>query len=242
MWTNNLFDIRFKQWNGRERSLYFELPAFYTPVEQLMESPKGGISVLQGKRVAKIDAKAQLAYLEDGTTIGYDKCLIATGGKPKSLPQLDNVPAEIKDKVTLFRKIEDFKNLEAVASEAKSITSPSFFVNPALVKPFTVVWVRSPKIVPSSLFQYLTLTIIYIRFWLHELAVLLQCCQKLFSGHSMLVKILRQTGELIVYGVGPHSLVVGNNLLIGALVGARDSHYFFPAKKVKHALHGTHSL
>jgi len=115
-------ELRFKQWNGRERSLYFELPAFYTPIEQLMESPKGGISVLQGKRVSRIDAKAQLAYLEDGTTIGYDKCLIATGGKPKNLPQLDNVPAEIKDKVTLFRKIEDFKNLEAVAREAKSIT------------------------------------------------------------------------------------------------------------------------
>jgi len=115
-------ELRFKQWNGRERSLFFELPAFYTPIEQLMDSPKGGISVLQGKRVSRIDAKAQVAHLEDGTTIGYDKCLIATGGKPKNLPQLDNVPAEIKDKVTLFRKIEDFRNLEAVAREAKSIT------------------------------------------------------------------------------------------------------------------------
>jgi len=115
-------ELRFKQWNGRERSLFFELPAFYTPIEQLMDSPKGGISVLQGKRVSRIDAKAQVAHLEDGTTIGYDKCLIATGGKPKNLPQLDNIPAEIKDKVTLFRKIEDFRNLEAVAREAKSIT------------------------------------------------------------------------------------------------------------------------
>ena len=46
-------ELRFKQWNGRERSLYFELPAFYTPLEELMESPKGGISVLQGHRVAR---------------------------------------------------------------------------------------------------------------------------------------------------------------------------------------------
>ena len=125
IFLSDLFCIsnyRFKQWNGRERSLFFELPAFYTPIEQLMDSPKGGISVLQGKRVSRIDAKAQVAHLEDGTTIGYDKCLIATGGKPKNLPQLDNVPAEIKDKVTLFRKIEDFRNLEAVAREAKSIT------------------------------------------------------------------------------------------------------------------------
>ena len=35
--------------------------------------------------LARIDAKAQLAYLVDGTTISYDKCLIATGGKPKDL-------------------------------------------------------------------------------------------------------------------------------------------------------------
>jgi len=61
-------ELRFKQWNGRERSLFFELPAFYTPIEQLMDSPKGGISVLQGKRVSRIDAKAQVAHLEDGTT------------------------------------------------------------------------------------------------------------------------------------------------------------------------------
>ena len=70
--AHSYFVFRFKQWNGRERSLYFELPAFYTPVEQLMESPKGGISVLQGKRVARIDAKAQLAYLVDGTTISHE--------------------------------------------------------------------------------------------------------------------------------------------------------------------------
>jgi programmed cell death 8 (apoptosis-inducing factor) len=40
-------ELKFKQWNGRERSLFFELPAFYTPLEELMDSPKGGISVLQ---------------------------------------------------------------------------------------------------------------------------------------------------------------------------------------------------
>jgi len=115
-------ELRFKQWNGRERSLYFEVPAFYTPLEELMDSPKGGISVLQGRRVARVDAKAQVAYLEDGTGIGYDKCLIATGGKPKNLPQLEDLPEEISKKITLFRKVEDFKHLEAVTREAKSIT------------------------------------------------------------------------------------------------------------------------
>ena len=112
-------DLRFKQWNGRERSLYFEPQSFYTPTEELMESPKGGISILSGKKVVKIDPKAQVAYLADGTGIGYDKCLIATGGKPKSLPQLENIPQELKEHVTLFRKIEDFQKLDKLSSSAK---------------------------------------------------------------------------------------------------------------------------
>lgn len=115
-------ELRFKQWNGRERSLYFEPPAFYTPVEELSASPKGGISVLSGQKVIKIDPKAQIAFLADGTQIGYDKCLIATGGKPKTLPQLENLPEELKDKITLFRKIDDFRHLDEVTKTAKSIT------------------------------------------------------------------------------------------------------------------------
>eukprot|EP00092_Neocalanus_flemingeri_P006078 GFUD01006549.1.p1 GENE.GFUD01006549.1~~GFUD01006549.1.p1 ORF type:complete len:776 (-),score=275.19 GFUD01006549.1:170-2497(-) len=115
-------DLRFKQWNGRERSLYFEPPAFYTPVAELMDSPKGGISVLYGHKVVKVDPKAQIAFLSDGTQIGYDKCLIATGGKPKTLPQMENLPEELKEHVTLFRKVEDFQKLDKITSSSKSIT------------------------------------------------------------------------------------------------------------------------
>jgi len=114
--------LRFKQWNGRERSLHFEPPTFYTPMEELSDSPKGGISVLSGHRVTKVDAKSQIAYLDDGTKITYEKCLLATGGKPKGLPQLANVPEELKDKITLFRNIEDFRNLNEITRSAKSIT------------------------------------------------------------------------------------------------------------------------
>merc|ERR1711892_740431 len=115
-------NLRFKQWNGRERSLYFEPPSFYTPVADLMDSPKGGISVLSGKKVVKVDPKAQVAFLSDGTQIGYDKCLIATGGKPKSLTQLETLPDELKEHVTMFRKIDDFQTLDKIASSSKSIT------------------------------------------------------------------------------------------------------------------------
>ena len=32
--------LRFKQWNGRERSLHFEPQSFYLPVEELSDSNK----------------------------------------------------------------------------------------------------------------------------------------------------------------------------------------------------------
>ena len=72
-------ELRFSQWNGKERSLYYEPEQFYTPVSMLEDREKGGISVLRGNKVDKIDPENQVAYLEDGTKISYDKCLIATG-------------------------------------------------------------------------------------------------------------------------------------------------------------------
>lgn len=115
-------ELRFKQWNGRERSIFFEPNAFYTPVEKLAESEKGGISVLSGRRVVKVDPDRQEATLHDGTVIRYGKCLIATGGVPKSPPELEGVPKNIREKVTLFRRIEDFISLEQAVSNAKSVT------------------------------------------------------------------------------------------------------------------------
>jgi len=114
--------LRFTQWNGRERSLKFEPPSFYTPAEELGESPKGGVSVLTGKRVVKVEAESQTATLADGSQIGFGKCLIATGGKPKSLPQLESLPEDLKDHVTLFRRIEDFQKLDNLTKDIKSIT------------------------------------------------------------------------------------------------------------------------
>jgi len=114
--------LRFKQWNGRERSLHFEPQSFYMPVEELSDSSKGGISVLLGKRVTKVDTHAQTAMLSDGSEIKFEKCLIATGGKPKSLPQLDALPEDLRSHVTLFRRVEDFQKLDSLSQNVNSIT------------------------------------------------------------------------------------------------------------------------
>ena len=40
-------------------------------------------------------------------------------GKPKSLPQLESLPEDLKDHVTLFRRIEDFQKLDNLTSDIK---------------------------------------------------------------------------------------------------------------------------
>lgn len=114
--------LKFKQWNGKERSLFFEQDEFYCSPVELVAKENGGVSVVRGHRVVKLDIVGRKAELDDGRTITYDKCLIATGGKPKSLPSLSSAPENVQDHVTLFRNIDDFRRLESISRQVKSIT------------------------------------------------------------------------------------------------------------------------
>uniref|UniRef100_A0A131YZJ1 Programmed cell death 8 (Apoptosis-inducing factor) n=1 Tax=Rhipicephalus appendiculatus TaxID=34631 RepID=A0A131YZJ1_RHIAP len=111
--------LSFKQWNGRERSIFFEHEDFYCRPDQLMERETGGIAVVNNCRVARIDSEAQKAILEDGREIRYEKCLIATGGQPKNLPVFEK--PELSGKVTLYRTVDDFKALDELSRRAKSV-------------------------------------------------------------------------------------------------------------------------
>lgn len=72
-------DLKFKQWNGVERSLYYEPNDFYIHPTKLLDGPNGGVAIVRGYEVAKIDVYNQKAILTDGTEIKYNECLIATG-------------------------------------------------------------------------------------------------------------------------------------------------------------------
>lgn len=63
--------------------------------------PKGGIAVIRGWSVKKVDAEKKTAILDDGTEISYDKCLLATGIHPKTLPIFEKAN-DIKDKVVMI--------------------------------------------------------------------------------------------------------------------------------------------
>uniref|UniRef100_A0A672ZE00 Apoptosis-inducing factor 1, mitochondrial n=1 Tax=Sphaeramia orbicularis TaxID=375764 RepID=A0A672ZE00_9TELE len=114
--------LRFKQWNGKERSIYFQPPSFYINPEELNSAENGGVAVLTGKKVVHMDVRGNKVKLDDDTEIAYDKCLIATGGVPRNLQVIERAGEEVMSKTTLFRKIEDFKLLDKVSRNIKSVT------------------------------------------------------------------------------------------------------------------------
>ncbi|XP_023688080.1 apoptosis-inducing factor 1, mitochondrial isoform X4 [Paramormyrops kingsleyae] len=114
--------LRFKQWNGKERSIYFQPPSFYVSPQELSEVENGGVAVLTGKKVVHMDVRGNKVRLNDDSEISYDKCLIATGGEPRNLQVLERAGAAVAQHTTLFRKIEDFRCLEKISREVKSIT------------------------------------------------------------------------------------------------------------------------
>uniref|UniRef100_A0A1A8MLL9 Apoptosis-inducing factor 1, mitochondrial n=1 Tax=Nothobranchius pienaari TaxID=704102 RepID=A0A1A8MLL9_9TELE len=114
--------LRFKQWNGKERSIYFQPPSFYIDPEHLTGAENGGVAVLVNKKVVHMDVRGNKVKLDDGTEVSYEKCLIATGGVPRNLQVIERAGEEVMKRTSLFRKIEDFKSLENVSRKAESIT------------------------------------------------------------------------------------------------------------------------
>lgn len=106
-------------------SLFYEPEDFYTPVETLFPPPEkpqdtatptepptttqkspadparnGGIAVVRGWQVTALDATSKVATLEDGKTVSFDKCLIATGATPKNLDVFTKNP-EVRKRVLI---------------------------------------------------------------------------------------------------------------------------------------------
>ncbi|XP_063288460.1 apoptosis-inducing factor 1, mitochondrial-like [Pelobates fuscus] len=114
--------LRFKQWNGKERSIFFQPSSFYVSPEELMSSEHGGVSVLTGKKVVHMDVRENKVKLDDGTLISYEKCLIATGGTPRNLPSIERAGENVMQRTTLFRRVSDFRSLSNLSSSIDSIT------------------------------------------------------------------------------------------------------------------------
>lgn len=119
--VSNSGDLKFKQWNGAERSLYYEPDEFYICPTKLMESENGGVAVAQGYTVKKIDVCDRRVILTDGTEIGYGECLIATGCSPKNLSVFESAPLSVKKHISFYRTMCDFEKLKNLTREKKTI-------------------------------------------------------------------------------------------------------------------------
>lgn len=114
-------DLSFKWWNGKDRSIFYEIDEFFIPIADFHKREYGGVSLIKNTRLAKLDPDNKVAYLNTGQSIKFDKCLLAPGGKPKSLPELDAASEEVKKRIVYFRTADDFLKLENIANDAESI-------------------------------------------------------------------------------------------------------------------------
>ena len=72
-----------------------------------------GVELIIGRRVVGLDVGATEATLDDGTRIGFDRCLLATGAEPRPVP----VPGG--DGAILLRTLEDAHRLRATVAAAE---------------------------------------------------------------------------------------------------------------------------
>lgn len=126
LWFNpedkaQLEPLKFRQWNGVERSIYFEPDDFYIDPTKLMESPNGGVAIARGYEVQRIDVVNRKAILTDGTEIKYGECLLATGARPKNLPVFESAPLAVKERVSMFKAVSDFEELTEKLNEGSKI-------------------------------------------------------------------------------------------------------------------------
>lgn len=113
--------LKFKQWNGVERSLYYEPNDFYIHPSKLLSEPNGGVAIVRGYTVQKVDVENRTAILTDGTEIKYEECLIATGSSPKNLPAFEKASPKLKERVSLFKTIEDYASLKKYVDQSNSV-------------------------------------------------------------------------------------------------------------------------
>ncbi|CAK9302707.1 unnamed protein product [Gordionus sp. m RMFG-2023] len=105
-------ELRYKSWDGKQKSVYFEDESFYYGLEEWgKEENRGGIFVLKNSKVTKLNPANSEAHLDNGIKIKYEKCLIATGGTPAQLPSTIDVAPDARKSTSYFRNINDFRKL-----------------------------------------------------------------------------------------------------------------------------------
>ncbi|HSI71627.1 MAG TPA: FAD-dependent oxidoreductase, partial [Fimbriimonas sp.] len=79
--------------------------------------PNNNVDVKMGVEVVKLDRSAKEAHLSDGTVIGYEKALLATGSTPHKI----DLPGSDLANVFLFRYLDWAEQIREIAKEVQNI-------------------------------------------------------------------------------------------------------------------------
>lgn len=113
--------LRYKQWSGKERSVFYEDDDYFCKPSELMSKEEGAVALLTRTEVVEVDPRNHKVKLHNGKEIKYGKLLLATGGSPKNLKVFEEADETTKRRTTLFRSIDDLRSLNKVTQKAKSI-------------------------------------------------------------------------------------------------------------------------
>src|SRR5665213_4279875 len=74
---------------------------------------QNSVTLFKGKTVAKIDRAAKTVIAEDGTSVAYDKLVIATGSSPFIIP----IPGKDLPGVVTYRDLDDVEKMLLAAKQ-----------------------------------------------------------------------------------------------------------------------------
>lgn len=120
-YVNSALAREYKIGKSKRDSIFYEPRPFYLSPKALLEAENGGVGLISGKKVVKLDGQKKKVWLNDGTEILYDKCLLATGGRPKNHPVMEAAEKEVQDRTILFRNTSDFTRLHEAVEKSKSV-------------------------------------------------------------------------------------------------------------------------
>jgi len=89
-----------------------------------LEANNPQVTFLRNTTVTSLDIDGQALILGDGTRVSYQKCILATGARPRMLPCLeknDDPTGQIAEHTMAYRTVEDFQRLNQLASDGKDI-------------------------------------------------------------------------------------------------------------------------
>lgn len=111
-------NLKFNDWGGAERELFYETEAAYRlisdPNECNTDNDVQLPKLMLNQTVVGMDVDSQLLTLNSGLRVKYSRVLLATGGRPKQLPLLDNASEQVKQRFSTFRTVQDFQRLESM--------------------------------------------------------------------------------------------------------------------------------